>query len=192
MCERCVNLLVYSLSLHRHSYIGFILAFSSSIHNSIHNKQTLPLVFHHTDPHIQVFYLALFFLCDLLSFKIYMVQPTRLYNLLWRTWVKSRAIRGPESRPCHTEMISPVTVRSSVLTTPYPHLRQCSDRRPPHPHQFVISCPMYLCPYVPIYIRSIEFAYFVSFSYQKWHFYIPEHYIHVVTSAKPPLQRLFI
>ena len=44
-----VNLLVYSLSLHRHSYIGFILAFASSIHNklkktllfdsSIHNKQ---------------------------------------------------------------------------------------------------------------------------------------------------------
>ncbi len=33
MCERRVNLLVYSLSLHRHSYIGFILAFASSIHN---------------------------------------------------------------------------------------------------------------------------------------------------------------
>jgi len=37
VCERCVILLVYSLSLHRHSYIGFILAFDSSIHN---NKQT--------------------------------------------------------------------------------------------------------------------------------------------------------
>ncbi len=36
VCERRVNLLVYSLSLHRHSYIGFILAFASSIHN----KQT--------------------------------------------------------------------------------------------------------------------------------------------------------
>ncbi len=36
MRERRVNLLVYSLSLHRHSYIGFILAFASSIHN----KQT--------------------------------------------------------------------------------------------------------------------------------------------------------
>ncbi len=33
VCERRVNLLVYSLSLHRHSYIGFILAFASSIHN---------------------------------------------------------------------------------------------------------------------------------------------------------------
>ncbi len=33
MCERRVNLLVYSLSLHRHSYIGFILDFPSSIHN---------------------------------------------------------------------------------------------------------------------------------------------------------------
>jgi hypothetical protein len=32
-CARRVNLLVYSLSLHRHSYIGFILAFASSIHN---------------------------------------------------------------------------------------------------------------------------------------------------------------
>ncbi len=37
MCARSVNLFVYSLSLHRHSYIGFILAFASSIHN---NKQT--------------------------------------------------------------------------------------------------------------------------------------------------------
>ncbi len=36
VCERRVNLLVCSLSLHRHSYIGFILAFASSIHN----KQT--------------------------------------------------------------------------------------------------------------------------------------------------------
>ncbi len=39
MCERRVNLLVYSLSLHRHSYIGFILAFASSIHD----KQTFHL-----------------------------------------------------------------------------------------------------------------------------------------------------
>jgi hypothetical protein len=33
VCERIVNLLVCSLPLHRHSYIGFILAFTSSIHN---------------------------------------------------------------------------------------------------------------------------------------------------------------
>jgi hypothetical protein len=33
VCERRVNLLFFSLSLHRHSYIGFILAFASSIHN---------------------------------------------------------------------------------------------------------------------------------------------------------------
>jgi hypothetical protein len=33
VCERCVNLLVCSLPLHRHSYIGFILSFASSIHN---------------------------------------------------------------------------------------------------------------------------------------------------------------
>jgi hypothetical protein len=33
VCERRVNLLVCSLQLHRHSYIGFILAFTSSIHN---------------------------------------------------------------------------------------------------------------------------------------------------------------
>jgi hypothetical protein len=33
VCERRVNLLVCSLPLHRHSYIGFILAFASSIHN---------------------------------------------------------------------------------------------------------------------------------------------------------------
>jgi hypothetical protein len=35
VCERRVNLLVYSLSLHRHSYIGFILTFASSIHNKL-------------------------------------------------------------------------------------------------------------------------------------------------------------
>ncbi len=40
VCERPVDLLVCSLPLHRHSYIGFILTFSSSIHN----KQKL---FHH-------------------------------------------------------------------------------------------------------------------------------------------------
>jgi hypothetical protein len=33
-----VNLLVYSLSLHRHSYIGFILSFVSSIHNKLKTK----------------------------------------------------------------------------------------------------------------------------------------------------------
>ena len=33
VCERRVNVLVCSLPLHRHSYIGFILAFTSSIHN---------------------------------------------------------------------------------------------------------------------------------------------------------------
>ncbi len=33
MCERRVDLLVCSLPLHRHSYIGFILAFASSFHN---------------------------------------------------------------------------------------------------------------------------------------------------------------
>ena len=64
-------------------------------------------------------------------------------------------------------MLSPITVRTSAPTTPYPHLRQCSDRRPPHPHQFAISCPIYLCVYAPINIRIIAFA---------WHFYIPEHY----------------
>jgi hypothetical protein len=37
VCERRVDLLVCSLPLHRHSYIGFILAFASSIHN----KQTI-------------------------------------------------------------------------------------------------------------------------------------------------------
>jgi hypothetical protein len=36
-----VNLLVYSLSLHRHSYIGFILDFASSIHNKQTRIKTL-------------------------------------------------------------------------------------------------------------------------------------------------------
>jgi hypothetical protein len=47
VCERRVDLLVCSLPLHRHSYIGFILTFASSFHNkqqkgavvSFHNKQ---------------------------------------------------------------------------------------------------------------------------------------------------------
>ncbi len=68
VCERRVNLLVYSLSLHRHSYIGFILAFASSIHNK-QTKTTAPIlsvwetrksleftVFHYTDIHILVLY----------------------------------------------------------------------------------------------------------------------------------------
>jgi hypothetical protein len=71
------------------------------------------------------------------------------------------------SRPCRTEMLPPITARVSAPTTPYPHLRQCSDRRPLHPHQFVISCPTYLCVYEPIYIRIIAFT---------CNFYIPEHY----------------
>ncbi len=33
MCERRVDLIVCGLPLHRHSYIGFILDFASSIHN---------------------------------------------------------------------------------------------------------------------------------------------------------------
>ncbi len=41
LCARRVNLFVYSLSLHRHSYIGFILAFASSIHNKQHAHGTL-------------------------------------------------------------------------------------------------------------------------------------------------------
>jgi hypothetical protein len=39
VCEWRVNLLVYSLSLHRHSSIGFILAFASLIHNKQQQKQ---------------------------------------------------------------------------------------------------------------------------------------------------------
>jgi hypothetical protein len=37
VCERRVDLLVCSLPLHRHSYIGFILAFASSFHNKQHS-----------------------------------------------------------------------------------------------------------------------------------------------------------
>jgi hypothetical protein len=44
VCERRVDLLVCSLPLHRHSYIGFILAFTSSIHNkqqySLHTRDS--------------------------------------------------------------------------------------------------------------------------------------------------------
>ena len=50
------------------------------------------------------------------------------------------------TRPHRAEMF--FTVR---VTTPYPHLRQCSDRRPPHPNQFVGSCPTYL-----YYVRDVD------------------------------------
>jgi hypothetical protein len=43
VCERRVDLLVCSLPLHRHSYIGFILAFASSIHNKQQYFQPLIL-----------------------------------------------------------------------------------------------------------------------------------------------------
>ncbi len=66
--------------------------------------------------------------------------------------------------------------RASVPTTLYPHHRQCSDRRPSHPHQFAISCPIYLCVHVPMYIRNVEFTHITSSAYQKWPSYIPEHY----------------
>ncbi len=74
----------------------------------------------------------------------------------------SQIQRSVGSRPCRTEMFPPITVRTRVPTTPYPHLRQS-----PHPHQFAISCPIYLCVYEPIYIRIIVFV---------WNFYKPEHY----------------
>ncbi len=57
MCERRVDLLVCSLPLHRHSYIGFILAFPSSIHNKHITKITSNIdrmcIRHHThcSPH---------------------------------------------------------------------------------------------------------------------------------------------
>ncbi len=40
MCERRVDLLFCSLPLHRHSYIGFILAFASSFHNKQRPSKT--------------------------------------------------------------------------------------------------------------------------------------------------------
>jgi hypothetical protein len=41
-----VDLLVCSLPLHRHSYIGFILAFASSIHNKQQRLQNMVLQLH--------------------------------------------------------------------------------------------------------------------------------------------------
>jgi hypothetical protein len=65
---------------------------------------------------------------------------------------------------------APITARASAPTTPYPHLRQCSDRRPPHPNQFAVSCPTYLHAYAPIYIRCISFAWHVCISGWVWWF----------------------
>jgi hypothetical protein len=53
VCERRINLLVCSLSLHRHSCTGFILAFASSIHNKQKKKKyTLSLNTTQKDPDI--------------------------------------------------------------------------------------------------------------------------------------------
>ena len=90
--------------------------------------------------------------------KINVVHSNRLYILChdrhtiqWRMsltvltlfWNWNWSSVGTRSR--RTEMI--FTVRTSTTTTPYPHLRQCTDRRPPHPNPFSVSCPIYL--YVP-------------------------------------------
>jgi hypothetical protein len=45
VCERRVDLLVCSLPLHRHSYIGFILAFASSIHNKQQTRRFISFRF---------------------------------------------------------------------------------------------------------------------------------------------------
>ena len=69
--------------------------------------------------------------------------------------------------PCHSLFIFITTQKSMwsnliVHTTPYPHLRQCSDRRPSHPNQFASSYPINLYVYTPIYIRCISFTWYVG------------------------------
>ena len=76
-----------------------------------------------------------------------------------------RSSVGP--RPCRAEMLPPITVKSQRPDDPLPHPRQCCDRRPSHPNQFAVSCPIYLHEYTPIYIRCIVFT---------CHVCIPEHY----------------
>jgi hypothetical protein len=58
--------------------------------------------------------------------------------------------RSVGSRPCHREILPPITVRANVPTTPYPHLRQYSDRRPPHTHQ--------LPKMTLLYTRTLRFS----------------------------------
>ncbi len=109
----------------------------------------------------------IWYLCDLLQFKIYMVQATRLYSLLWRTCVKSSVVWGPGPvvRRC-----SPQSLTEPVSRRPPTHT---SDSAPIDVHP---TPTIYLCVYTPIYIRRVTFAHVVSFVYQKWPFYIPEHY----------------
>ena len=122
------------------------------------------------DPSVLVFSLSLYrhlYVCCLFycHSKISVVQS--IDHTTWKIPNMCQIHRSVGSRPCRTEMFPPITVRTSVPTTPYPQLRQCSDLCPPHPHQFVMSCPIYVCVYTLIYIRIISFTY---------NFYIPEHY----------------
>jgi len=79
------------------------------------------------------------------------------------TCVKSSVVRGP----------GPVVRRRSPRSLPEPAPRRpptpsdsAPTRRPSHPNQFAVSCPIYLYSYAPIHIRCIGFA---------WHVCIPEH-----------------
>jgi hypothetical protein len=101
----------------------------------------------------------------------------------FRTCFKSSVVRGPG--PSYRDPLLTITDRTSVPTTPYPHLQQCTDRRPPHPNQFVVSCPIYVYAYAPIYIRSIAFA-FASRMYIRTLPVLPDE---VPEERRPPTQR---
>ena len=91
-----------------------------------------------------------FFLCDLLPFKINMVQATRLYNLLCRTCVKSSVVRGP----------GPVVRRCCPQSLPEPASRRppthTSDSAPIDVHPIPTSLQFcVLCTYVCMHIHIL-------------------------------------
>jgi hypothetical protein len=88
-------------------------------------------------------------LCDLLSFKIFMVQTTRLYNLICRTCVKSSVVWG----------VGPVVRRFSPQPLPQP-----VSRRPPTHTSDSVPIDVHPTP------TSLQFR--VLYTYVRMHPYI--------------------
>ncbi len=97
-------------------------------------------------------------LCDLLSFKIYMVQSTRLYNLLYHTCFKSSVVRGPgpvvrrwspQSLPEPVSRRPPTHTSDSALIDVHPTPTSLQFRATPTSLQFRV-----LYTYVRMYMQS--------------------------------------
>ena len=129
MCERLVDLLVCSLPLHRHSYIGFILAFVSSIHN----KQFTQCVRGVLDPPVSEFSLSLYrhpFLYTLFSSHFTLI----INNKNLKSFMS--AIASTSDR-LHSEFVRILFLQAHRKLTDFLQLQEFSLRR----HTQVASSP---------------------------------------------------